>query len=158
MMFAEIALERLQVLDGVILTPLVSLWVRTRYDDYIKIKFLLDSGADMAAMPVVRARREAISFREIRPGHAHGVGGPARSYIDTLQVMIAGEPFAWPCSFYETTPDHEPFPVMGRRGFFEVFDFCLGARTCRITRRGSRWAWLTGLWPWRRLWQPDEPL
>jgi hypothetical protein len=134
------------------------LWVRTRYGDYTRVQFLIDTGADVSAVPIPKADGEAIPFRRVQPRDVYGVGGSAAGYRDAIQVIVQGEPFVWPCSFYELPPDRDPLPVLGRRGFLQAFDFCLKERTCTLRRRGWRWAWLAWLSPWRRLWRGDEPL
>jgi hypothetical protein len=139
--------------------PEVTLWVRSGYGDYVRVRFAIDTGADLAAMPVAFADQQGIRFRRHDSGSASGLAGRARRYQDEVGLLIGGEPFVWPCLFIETPPDVEGvMPVLGRAGLLDTFDFCLGRATCALSRRGRWRERLWRLWPWRRVHGPNEPL
>jgi hypothetical protein len=139
--------------------PEVTLRVRSRYGDYALVRFVIDTGADLTTIPIDLAQTEGIAFRRHAPGFASSLVGRARHYQDEITLLIGAEPFVWPCLFIEVPPDvRDVVPVLGRAGLCDAFDFCMGKKTCSLTRRGRLWARLWRWWPWRRVHEPGEPL
>jgi hypothetical protein len=140
--------------------PEATLWVRSRYGDFVEIRFVVDTGADLTTIPIFRAERQGIGFRRHQPGVAAGLVGRAQRYRDEIALLIGGEPFVWPCQFVETPSEvrGSVLPVLGRAGLCDVFDFCLGRTAFTLTRRGRLLARLRRWWPFRRVHEPDEPL
>ena len=85
--------------------PDVTLWVRSRYGDYAKIRFIVDTASDFTAIPISLAQREGIAFPQspAQRGTAGGLLGAVEKYLGALHVRIAGEEFNWPCEVWATS-------------------------------------------------------
>jgi hypothetical protein len=157
-MFFEVELTRYEA-DGVsVRQPRVKLRVLSRFRDFAEMTFKVDTGADLAAIPIPLADLEGIGYGRHDRGTAHGLGGSVRRYQDALTVRLGGVSFVWPCLFYEAPRETQLLPVLGCAGLLDDFDVCVGAKTFTLTRRGSWSGWLRRLWPWRRVWRPSEAL
>jgi hypothetical protein len=156
----EVPFDRRPGQPGMQPAPLVTLWVRSVHNQYVRMQFLVDSGADLAAVPVPDAETYGIPFnRGGVPGTVRGVAGRVPRFPGTLQVLIDGEAFVWPCVFLDVPADHPAAPVLGRLGLLSAFDVCFDEERVRLTRRrrGLR-AWLRRLWTRRRIRQAGQPL
>jgi hypothetical protein len=135
--------------------PEVTLWVRSRYGDYAKIRFVVDTGSDFTAMPIPRAQEEGIAFPQApaQRGTAGGLLGRVEKYLGSVHVRIGGEEFDWPCDFLVLPPagpetpaasQARTTPVLGRAGFLAAYAIGIDGDYLTIKRRPS------GPW-WRRL-------
>jgi hypothetical protein len=144
--------------------PLVRILVRSRYGDFIPIRFCVDSGADLSALPLALAQRHGIAVpqSEHSRGTEGGLAGPVARYRGVIQVRLFGEPFTWPCEFIDS-PGRPDYGVLGRSGFLSAFNFCIKGPFLIIEpRRDHLPPWqraLLSLVPsWSRLHPPGEPL
>ena len=144
--------------------PEITLWVRTRYD-FAPVRFVVDTAADLSALPIPLAQREGIEFAqsEANRGTAAGLVGVADKYLGILRVRILGEEFEWPCDFLVPPATTGPnpsrpnpgraTPVLGRAGFLAAYSIRIDGEHLTIERRssaGSWWRWLGSvLWPKR---------
>jgi hypothetical protein len=135
--------------------PLAWLWVRDRLGTYAKVRFCLDTGSDVSALPISLARLEQIPFPrdEAARGTAAGLVGSVDRYRGSLTVRIAGIDYTWPCEFLDTTGplSADPYGVIGRAGFA----FCLNKPYFTLRRRKF---WTIFLPPWTLMHRVDEPL
>jgi hypothetical protein len=131
---------------------MLTLEVRTRYGTFAPLFFVVDTGADVSALPVRMAQQEGIAFPQTPAvrGVARGLVGEVEKYRGSIHVRAFGAGFDWPCDFL-AVPDRggagatHPYAVLGRAGFLSAFRVCLDDRWLRIQRRG------TGLPFWARL-------
>jgi hypothetical protein len=74
---------------------MVTLDVRTRYGTFAPLFFVVDSGADVSAMPIRLARREGIAFPQTQAvrGIARGMVGEVDKYRGSIHVRASGEVF-----------------------------------------------------------------
>src|SRR5437868_6096830 len=81
--------------------PEVTLWVRTRYHSFAKVRFVVDTAADFTALPIALAEREGIDFPRSHAtrGTARGLVGAVEKYLGSLHIRLADEEFDWPCDF-----------------------------------------------------------
>jgi hypothetical protein len=138
----------------------VLLAVRNQWAEYTHIPFLVDTGADVSAIPMPLARARAIPFLrdEARRAVARGLVGAVGRYRSLLNVRIFGESFSWPCDFLDTPGPAtlESYGVIGRAGFQADFAFCVEEPWLTLRRRGKFWNRF--LPPWTREHPADEPL
>lgn len=134
----------------------------------LPVRFLVDTGADRATIPVSYARREGIRFDETHRSEVQTLGGVTRTYDGTLVIKLhSGEEFRWPCWFTEEQPGT---PVLGREGLLENFAVSLDGVHLTITRVSKNWlgrlrSWWLAICHWCacqlrlvRLQDPSEPL
>ena len=50
-------------------------------------------------------------------------------------MILAGEPFVWPCDFIETPPGAYARPVLGRAGLWSEFDVEMDDEYLTLIRR-----------------------
>jgi hypothetical protein len=140
--------------EGICPAPLVTLLVRARYDTFAPVPFIVDTGADVSALPIRLAQHEGIVFPQTPAvrGIARGLVGAVDKYRGSIHVRACGEAFDWPCDFLavpagsgEDTGSTRPYAVLGRTGFLSAFKVCLDDQWLRIQRRGA------GLPFWARL-------
>ncbi len=115
--------------------PLVTLNVRSRYGEFAPIRFCVDSGADLIALPIYLAEEEGIAFSrtEQHRGTVSGIVGSVERYLDVIHIRMFGEDFTWPCSFVESRRPtfREPYGVLGQGGFLSCFNTCMKDPTSR---------------------------
>jgi hypothetical protein len=121
--------------------PELTLRVRTRYGDYTEVRFWVDTGADLSAIPVPLARAEGIPFDPSVPSTATGLVGAATKYLGRIHVLLAGVEHDWPCNFIEVPrtaaagrSDPTRRAVLGRAGFLDAYAFCMDGEKLTITR------------------------
>jgi hypothetical protein len=129
--------------------PVVRLKVRDRYGAYAVLKFRVDSQADVTAVPISAAEREALPFTKSAAGTVRGIAGRVRKYRDRIRVVIAGKEHDWPCEFTEPAIDPETgrplpelSPVLGRAGFLGEYAVTIDSGYLIITRIGPIRRWL----------------
>jgi len=111
-------------IDGsLILKPTIPLIVNSEID--IETQALIDSGADISAMPIALAERLCkIPDGAMSPGF--GIGGPVEAIETELSVTIGNESerhsIKIPIKILSTKSDF-PF-LLGRKGFFDEFVIC----------------------------------
>jgi hypothetical protein len=137
--------------------PEVTLRVRTRYGDFIDVRFHVDTAADLTVIPLRIAEAERIPFSRANPGSAIGIVGSVEKFRDTVHLRIGAEEFDWPCDFTHSPPvpssalggpspsSPEPYGVLGRAGFLGEFAICIDSDYLTITRLGPVRKW------WRRV-------
>jgi hypothetical protein len=139
--------------------PLVLINVLTRLGTVAPIRFCIDTGADVSALSIDLARREAIIYPpdERSRGVVTGLVGSVSRYRGTVRVQIAGLSYTWPCDFLDTTgpASFEPYAVIGRAGFVDDFAFCLNKPYCTLRRRTFRALFLP---PWTPTHQVEDSL
>jgi hypothetical protein len=122
--------------------PVVTLLVGSRYGEYAKIKFVIDTGADVAAMPIELANLSGLSFQREVEGISGGLVGTTVSYRDALRVLVGRCVYEWPCNFVRTPAGRRASTaVIGRTGFLDAFDFSISDGYLVIIRRGSVAYW-----------------
>jgi hypothetical protein len=143
-----------------VLVPLVTILVRTRYGTWAPIRFTVDTGADVTAIPIPLAQDEAIPFNrsESVRGVASGLVGSVERYRGHLQVRLFGEDFLWPCDFLDAPPSQgapsattRRHAVLGRAGFLAAFHLCMDEDFLTLQRRLNHKPW------WFRLARPLLP-
>lgn len=130
--------------------PEVTFQVRSRYGDFVDIRFAVDTGADLTTIPVWLAEEHGIPFRRAVQGSAIGLLGSVEKYRDSIHFRISGEEFDWPCDFIQSprpaTPERSSptasrlLPVLGRAGFQKDYAVCVDDEYLTLSRLG----------PWRR--------
>jgi hypothetical protein len=133
--------------------PIITLRVRSRFGDFVNIRFAVDTGADLTTIPTWLAEDLGIPFRRITPGTAVGLLGSVAKYRDSAHFRIAGREYDWPCDFIQSPRppsgegrgpiSTEVLPVLGRAGLQKEFAVCTDDEYLTITRLG----------PWRRWWR-----
>src|SRR5216683_1984211 len=143
--------------------PEVTVWVRTRYDGYAKVRFVVDTAADFTALPISVAEREGIDFSrsEATRGTARGLVGAVEKYLGSLHVRLADEEFDWPCDFLMSPASSTPqtpgqrlprrLPILGRAGFLAAYAIGIDGNYLTVARRGTSRQW------WYRRWQTLLP-
>lgn len=141
--------------------PEITLWVRSRYQEYTKIHFIVDTAADFTAIPIPLAQDEGLDFTrsEALRSSVGGLVGRVEKYLGSLHVRIAGEEFDWPCDFLmqtalpssqvSGTSPRSPrryYAVLGRAGFLAAFAIAIGGKYLTIKR------WHPGRSWWRQFW------
>jgi hypothetical protein len=135
--------------------PEVTLWVRSRYGDYAKIQFIVDTASDLTAISIPLAQKEGMAFPQspAQLGMAGGLLGAVEKYLGSIHIRIAGEEFDWPCDFLVLPPagpetpaarQARTAPVLGRAGFLAAFAIGIDGDYLTVKRRPR------GPW-WRRL-------
>jgi hypothetical protein len=153
--------------------PDITLWVRSRYGDYAKIRFVVDTASDFTAIPIPQAQEEGIAFPRApaQRGTAGGLVGRVEKYLGSVHVRIGGEEFDWPCDFLVLAPagretpaarQARTAPVLGRAGFLAAFAIGIDGGYLTVRRRPSGPWWrrlLRALWPGFARYHPvDETL
>ena len=83
---------------------LVTVNVRDRQAEYVKVLFCIDTGADACSMTTPFAESNGIVVPRERQGTATGLlGASVPRRVGVLDVQLFGEQFRWPCIFLETT-------------------------------------------------------
>jgi hypothetical protein len=146
--------------------PLVTICVRSRYGDFAEVRFCIDTGADLTAIPVSLAEREGIAYPrdEHSRGRAGGLVGAVDRFRGSVHLRLFGEDFTWPCDFVELARSTDlKYGVIGRAGFLDAFHFCIKGAYLTLERRlDDRPLWqriLLSLLPsWTRTHPADQPL
>jgi hypothetical protein len=147
--------------------PFVTILVHSRYGDFTKLWFCIDTGADLTVIPIPVAEQEGIGFPrdEHSRGRAGGLVGAVDRYRGSVRLRLFGEDFAWPCDFVDSQRPtlQEPYGVIGRAGFLDAFHFCIKGKYLTLERRlDDRPLWqriLLCLLPsWTRTHPANEPL
>jgi hypothetical protein len=147
--------------------PLVAVSVRSRYGDFVPIRFCVDTGADLTAIPVPLAEEVGLYVPRASEalGTASGLVGKVNLYLGTVRLRIFGEEFTWPCAFTEATgpTSRKPYGVLGRAGLIAAFNVCIKSPFLTIERRRDHLpVWqriLLALVPsWPRLHPANRPL
>src|SRR5438309_2119231 len=103
--------------------PLVYIRVRSRYGDFARVRFCIDTAADYSALPIPTAQQEGISYPQgaVARGTAAGLVGQVTRYRGIISVRLFNEDFTWPCDFLETAgpASVDPYGVIGRAGFVD---------------------------------------
>src|SRR5262249_12004922 len=109
--------------------PFVRIRVRTRYGDFVPVRFFIDTGADYSALPIPIARRLGFVSPQTAAsqGMATGLVGSVLRYGGVLHLRLFNEDFTWPCDFLDAAgpASVDPYGVLGRAGFTRDFAFCL---------------------------------
>jgi hypothetical protein len=131
-----------------------------RYGDYVPVRFKVDTGADLSAVPVSTAQQVGINFSRSSPGIAGGLVGAVPKYRGTIQTLIAGVRYEWPCDFLETpsglSTASSLLPVLGRAGFLDAFDVCISGGFLTLARRNRFREWQRNAWRKVRSWFTGE--
>lgn len=136
--------------------PEITLLVRTSLGG-VPLRFVVDTGADLTAVPIQRARAERIDIsRDAVQGQATGMHGQTIAKLrDWITFQIAGRRYRWPCDFVLVPPaaapvrrsgHTQPDSVLGRAGFLREFAVCIDDQYLKITCRNRSCPW------WRRWW------
>jgi hypothetical protein len=112
--------------------PLIPLEIFSpMFGRFVVVHFLVDSGADVSALPKELALETGLEEEELQGDASllEGIGGSIRIRKTTLRVKmpIVHNPvtFEMDCRVLQErrTDGQEPFPtILGRRQFFERFD------------------------------------
>jgi hypothetical protein len=87
---------------------------------FINIRATIDSGADVSIFPAAAAEAIGLSTINERTQEIQGIDGSRiMTYLHDLILDIGGWKFA---TFALFTPDKTVFPVLGRDGFFSLFE------------------------------------
>ncbi len=119
--------------------PEVTIWVRSRYSDFVPVRFVVDTGADVTALPLAFAKREGIPVdqSDAAAGKAWGLVGSVEKYLGTIHVRIGGEGFDWPCNFLATSSpaSSSGYGVLGRAAFLDAFRIAVDRPYLTLERR-----------------------
>lgn len=108
--------------------------VRTADGTFRKLRFLLDTGAAVSAMPMGLARILGIPHDRQRRMDFVGVGVAAvEAYLNEIVIRLCGVEHTIPCLIYCSDDVFETF--LGRSGFFERFNVSLSDRELTIEFR-----------------------
>jgi hypothetical protein len=147
--------------------PVVTIRVRSRFGDYVPLRFVIDTAADLSAMPIALADEVGIFYDRSTPGVGLGLVGAVRKFRGAIHVSIAGVAYHWPCNFLESpalsATGEELLPVLGRAGFLEAFGLCIVGKYLVLTPRSRFRDWCRGVWrvlqtPFVTRRSPGEPL
>jgi hypothetical protein len=137
--------------------PEVTLQVRSRYGDFVGVRFSVDTGADLITIPIWLAEDHGIPFRRSASGSAVGLVGSVAKYRDSIHLRISDREYEWPCDFIQSPRPPSPggssptsarvLPVLGRAGVQNEFAICVDDEYLTITRLGPWRRW------WRRIWR-----
>ncbi len=139
--------------------PEITLLVCTSLGEF-EARFVVDTGADLTAVPMELARRERIDISAgAVQGQATGMHGQRVAKLrDWITVQIAGIRYRWPCDFILSPPTASagqairrsayrlPESVLGRAGFLGEFAVCIDDKYLTITCRHRSYS------RWRRWW------
>jgi hypothetical protein len=77
--------------------PVLTLWVRSRYGDFTRVSFVVDTGADCTSMLVSIAQRDGIAFPRTAASRARvsGLVGSVERYRGGIEVRLGTELFNW---------------------------------------------------------------
>jgi hypothetical protein len=139
--------------------PEVTLRVRTKYGDFVPVRLVVDTAADLTTIPIPLADRLGIPVSWENPGTALGLVGSTAKYRGTVHVRVANLDYDWPCDFIRPpSPSAAPGggtqlllaerpSVLGRSGLLDAFATCLDGEYLVLTRLGPLRRW------WRRFWR-----
>jgi len=87
---------------------------------HFDFKALLDSGAHVSIFPAECGKAVGLKIKNDRIQPIYGIGGQAiTTYLHDVILEIGGWPFETVVCF---TSDNIVFPVLGREGFFSLFE------------------------------------
>lgn len=104
------------------LLPLIPIRIINRSDKekYFDLKALLDSGADISILPSEIAESIGLDVENERKQEIRGInGGLVMTYVHDVIIEVGGWKFN---SFVSFSTAETVFPVLGREGFFNLFE------------------------------------
>jgi hypothetical protein len=107
--------------------PILRLPVRTVNNgltEYLRLRFLLDTGASTTAIPVARARNYHIPFEMDEPlARCFSLASPLDGYWGVINVILLDERIMLPCFFYQPRQELvEPHQKSGLIGPFTQYE------------------------------------
>ena len=124
--------------------PLVDLEVKTPRG-WQKLRFLVDSGADVTTLPLFLAQMWGIRIDRSQEVAMDGVGEEAiAAYPGRLTVRLGDQELTLRCYFVAS----ETIPLLGRLDLWSRFDLIFDNRRQMIVlRQPARWRqWLAKIW------------
>ena len=105
-----------------LLMPTIPIRLINREDPerFLNIKATIDSGADVSIFPAAAAEAIGLVTINEKTQEIQGIDGSRiRTYLHDIILDVGGWKFA---TFALFTPDKTVFPVLGRDGFFSLFE------------------------------------
>ena len=105
-----------------LLMPTIPIRLINREDPerFLNIKATIDSGADVSIFPAAVAEAIGLVIINEKTQEIQGIDGSRiRTYLHDIILDVGGWKFA---TFALFTPDKTVFPVLGRDGFFSLFE------------------------------------
>jgi hypothetical protein len=137
----------------------VTVSVRTRYGTFAPLRFVVDTGATLSAVPIPLARDDGIPFDRspAAQGTARGLVGSVERFRGAIHLRMFGEEFHWPCDFLDVPAGPiRPYAVLGRTGLISAFKVCITEPFVTIARRRDHLPWWRRLVPRRAVEHPDD--
>jgi hypothetical protein len=136
--------------------------INTPIEPWIKIRFIIDTGADVSLIPYQFAIDNGIPVDRDSAAVMTTIAGRVQSYRGRMTVFHEGSTFQWRCYFPQVESKsaidrdqlrihgyHAPVCLLGRADVLSRdFDFAVRATSfCLRDRRSNRFRdWLTGRW------------
>ncbi len=112
--------DKLNQIIGEIFRPMVTIKLSCdQSKSIIQFEALVDSGADENLFPAQMGEILGINFNGIKSETLTGIGGiKIKVYVTKIYIWILGERYSTKANFsYE-----QDEPVLGRKGFFDLFE------------------------------------
>lgn len=108
--------EKKRIKEQEISDPRIILEIKTKFG-FLKIKFLLDSGADVTTFPIF-PYSELFDFKKSKKTKIGGIEGRGiNAYPFSIKTRLEKEEFTLRCYFIESKID----PLLGRLDFWKLF-------------------------------------
>lgn len=108
--------EKKRIEEGELVDPRVVLEIKTKIG-FLKVKFLVDSGADVTTLPI-EPYAELFDFKKISKVKIGGIeGGGVTAYPHDLTIGVGIRKFRMRCYLIESKVD----PLLGRLDFWNLF-------------------------------------
>ena len=125
-MFMRFPYEKKWIEEGELVDPRVVIGLKTKFG-FLKVKFLVDSGADVTTLPIV-PYAELFDFKrslkdKVKIGGIEGSGVIA--YPCGLTIGMGGRRFRMRCYLIESKVD----PLLGRLDFWNLFSIAFDNKT-----------------------------
>jgi len=125
----EFPLREIRTEFGILLDPSIELSLKSP-GGYLRVRFLLDSGADFTILPRSAALQLGINLTGSREMIITGIeGAGVRAWLSEITVRMADSEMTLPCLF--SSNEKTPY-VLGRMGLFQRFNVAFDNRRKKI--------------------------
>ena len=114
---------------GAIPEPTIDLPLKLT-DDYVSVRFFLDTGADVSMLPRSAADYCGVDLQDASTTTVTGIGGEGiRVWVGKITVRFGDEDILLPCLF---TANEDTPSLLGRAGVLDRFSILLDSPNHRI--------------------------